>query len=807
MGHSIISKRRCAISIFIAIFSMLFSTIHANNNKLIFESVKVDQENLQQEQRNTLQQLFDSYEIHKIDIDALADFAIASSDPYKSFTLHLGSHTWAFELEANDLRSKDYKLQLITEEGLKIAQPSAVSTFKGILNGNPNNQVRLSLYEGHLSGRVLQEGTEYFIEPLSSFLNESDKNHFIVYKTEDISSGVRHFCGKEPLAKRILEKRQQITQTNRECILTEIAVAADYSMYTFYGDLETVEKEIVGVLNIVQDLYEELDIQYSLVATTVSNCFSCDPWLSTTNASALLLDFQGWGNSNGFGNMEFDVASLWTKRDLVNNNDPSTIGLAEMPSTCTDEKFNVLENLDFRSTNAISQAHELGHNWGADHTEQNQINIMSPGVGSNNRTWSSASIQAMENYISTINCVSACNYMPTPGFIVSNTTPCAGTVYFLNKTRNTDEASWLWDFGDGTTSTEKNPVHTYAFKGTYTVTLKATNAYGERSVIEEKLITVKGTGGSENSIQRVGPTNKDIGSGRYFFENDIRRTHFDVYDNLILKSVKVYSDQNLEHTIEILDQNASIFYNTIYKKTFNVKQGENRLDLNVELSPGIDYAIKVTGPLSLFRNDRGAQYPYTIDGLISITKSNAEQGPYSYYYFFYDWEVQKTECSSVSCQLSTEVSTTNASNCNGSATAMPSGGQAPYNYNWSNGDNTQTINNLCVGEYKVTVTDANECASIQSGTVDIVSGQEEIASGIMKVFPNPLNNLLNIELNSEQVSAPVQIRVFNLTGKVVFEESASKTKYQLDMSGVAPGTYFLYLQSGKKIYTQKLIKE
>ncbi|SHJ29676.1 PKD domain-containing protein [Pseudozobellia thermophila] len=38
--------------------------------------------------------------------------------------------------------------------------------------------------------------------------------------------------------------------------------------------------------------------------------------------------------------------------------------------------------------------------------------------------------------------------------------------------------SWLWDFGDGTTSTEQNPVHVYPESGYYTATLTATDANG-----------------------------------------------------------------------------------------------------------------------------------------------------------------------------------------------------------------------------------------------------------------------------------------------------------------------------------------
>jgi len=52
--------------------------------------------------------------------------------------------------------------------------------------------------------------------------------------------------------------------------------------------------------------------------------------------------------------------------------------------------------------------------------------------------------------------------------------------------------------------------------------------------------------------------------------------------------------------------------------------------------------------------------------------------------------------------------------CDGQATAIPSGGLAPYTYSWSNGDTTQTADSLCPGFVYVTVTDMNGCASTDS---------------------------------------------------------------------------------------------
>ncbi|MFK7783547.1 MAG: PKD domain-containing protein, partial [Crocinitomicaceae bacterium] len=43
---------------------------------------------------------------------------------------------------------------------------------------------------------------------------------------------------------------------------------------------------------------------------------------------------------------------------------------------------------------------------------------------------------------------------------------------------SSNATSWFWDFGDGSTSTEESPIHTYQSSGNFTVLLVAMNEYG-----------------------------------------------------------------------------------------------------------------------------------------------------------------------------------------------------------------------------------------------------------------------------------------------------------------------------------------
>jgi PKD repeat protein len=66
------------------------------------------------------------------------------------------------------------------------------------------------------------------------------------------------------------------------------------------------------------------------------------------------------------------------------------------------------------------------------------------------------------------------NLAPEVGFShLPNEPKISETITFVDESSDPDGSviTWQWDFGDGTTSTDQNPTHSYSSEGTYTVTL------------------------------------------------------------------------------------------------------------------------------------------------------------------------------------------------------------------------------------------------------------------------------------------------------------------------------------------------
>lgn len=84
-----------------------------------------------------------------------------------------------------------------------------------------------------------------------------------------------------------------------------------------------------------------------------------------------------------------------------------------------------------------------------------------------------------------------CNFIPESEFDSNNIETCIDeSVQFNNTTIATAETKWLWDFGDGNTSSEKNPSHKYENSGKYTVSLTAESYTGINEITKTNYITV-----------------------------------------------------------------------------------------------------------------------------------------------------------------------------------------------------------------------------------------------------------------------------------------------------------------------------
>ncbi|QYZ79628.1 PKD domain-containing protein [Methanofollis formosanus] len=76
--------------------------------------------------------------------------------------------------------------------------------------------------------------------------------------------------------------------------------------------------------------------------------------------------------------------------------------------------------------------------------------------------------------------------------------------------------AWEWAFGDGTTSTEENPVHTYAEFGTYNVTLSVRNAYDANATTAAVTLTAPSSHGGRSPASAGAASNIPAGGHASF---------------------------------------------------------------------------------------------------------------------------------------------------------------------------------------------------------------------------------------------------------------------------------------------------
>ncbi|HMZ50296.1 MAG TPA: T9SS type A sorting domain-containing protein, partial [Flavobacteriales bacterium] len=133
---------------------------------------------------------------------------------------------------------------------------------------------------------------------------------------------------------------------------------------------------------------------------------------------------------------------------------------------------------------------------------------------------------------------------------------------------------------------------------------------------------------------------------------------FDAFGPMVINSVKVYADGAGTRTIQLRDMSDN---STVAEGTFNIPDGESRVDLNFTVPAAGNYGLRYSSQNpGCWRDgqDGSIPYPFALGSLGSITGTNVTGGnALAYYYYFYDWEVQSplAVCESARTEVVVEV--------------------------------------------------------------------------------------------------------------------------------------------------------
>ncbi len=363
---------------------------------------------------------------------------------------------------------------------------------------------------------------------------------------------------------------------------------------------------------------------------------------------------------------------------------------------------------------------------------------------------------------------------------------------------------YVWNFGDGTTSNQQNPSHTYTTYGDFSVKLMSWSPdCGADSLIKTQLIhiadnrptatdtsicqgtttTLNATGsgtiqwydsitdgnllGSGSSFVTpvvnqattyyaqnlipgplgvAGPATHSFGNGSYN-----AYMHYTVFNNTKpqkLVSVLVDAGSAGNRTIELRNSSDIL----ITSATVNLTAGSQTVPLNFSLPVQNSLHLGIyTGTADLYRNSSGAGYPYySTDSSLVITSNDVPD--LGRFYFFYNWQLELDPCVSERVPV--------------------------------------TVNMLSSG-----------CASgiTETGALENIS-----------LLPIPTGNTLYIQVNAQQTNNDAKLSVQNILGETMLAKNVQintgSNSYSMDVSSFTSGVYLFTLQSGKTTVTKRFVK-
>lgn len=392
--------------------------------------------------------------------------------------------------------------------------------------------------------------------------------------------------------------------------------------------------------------------------------------------------------------------------------------------------------------------------------------------------------------------------------------PVAATAITQNQlTINANDAStgfatsWLWDFGDMTTSTQQNAVHTYAAAGTYTVCLTATSPCGNTTSCSTVTVCASPS---------AAYTETTAGLSAMFTDASTGTVHMYLWD---FGDSQTSSQQNPTHVyatggtynVCLIVSNFCGDADTICQ-TVSVCGANNAAYITTSNALSINFTDISGGAVDTWMWDFGdsntssAQSPshtyatpgtYNVCLIVSNSCGNSD-----------------TLCQTlVVCDANVAAFTSVSVEDSVTVTDVSTGNIQTWFWDFGDGD-TSTLQNPPPHHYATTgiyticliTTDLCDVADTicQQDTI-LITGMHHAAAGIQQMYPNPATDVLTIEFNA---STPSAIEMYDATGKLVLSiQQVNGPKVQVDVTALAPGLYTLRMINSGGTTAHRFIKE
>lgn len=298
-------------------------------------------------------------------------------------TLATSRGTFDLDIEPFDIRTENYRAVAVGPDRISRELPRTPSrSFRGAVAGKSDTYVRLVLDETIFEGIIITPAETFFVEPRRNFNRAAPDNAFVFYAQSSVIQKNVGECGTtlaEELSPRT-PTHQLVTSSAQapppEPVFgpkaeAEVATEADFEFTSRHASETETNTDITDVMTLVDGIYDaQLGIKLKIVfqrAWAANN----DPYTLTAPGDALQQLANTYDGSFAPGTPPArDLTHMFTGKDL----DGTTIGIAYGGTVCDfpDLAYGISQS-SFNPTLSLRvelSAHEIGHNFGATHPDQ-----------------------------------------------------------------------------------------------------------------------------------------------------------------------------------------------------------------------------------------------------------------------------------------------------------------------------------------------------------------------------------------------------------------------------------------------------